>query len=67
MTFLQFSKTLKAERERLGVSQSAAAKICDVHLRTIAAWEGREDGAEPNGSTMDGALFRLRNSEAMAK
>ena len=52
---------LKATRLRLGLTQAAAAAICEVSPRAIWQWEA---GQSTLAVTLEGALARLLAEEA---
>lgn len=62
MTPTEFATALKSERHRLGIRQTDAAKICEVHLRTIAAWE-LADIRTIKPPLMEGVLARLNKAK----
>lgn len=58
---MTFAEELKAERERLGLTQAKTAELLDVSKRSVEQWEA---GAEPLAITREGALARLRRAKA---
>ena len=56
-----FAAKIKAERERLGLTQSQCATLLGVSPRAIWQWE---DGKEPIALTQEGALARLKKAKA---
>lgn len=57
---MTFAHQLKAERERLGLTQARAAKLLEVSKRSIEQWEA---GSEPLVITQEGALARLKKAK----
>ena len=57
----QFAKQLQKARQRLGLSQSQAAKEWDVPLKTLQQWE--QGVALPRGSTLLRLLPLLAKSK----
>lgn len=54
---MSFAAQLKAERQRLGLTQAEAAAILDVGKRTLEHWE--EESRTPLAIAQEGALARL--------
>lgn len=57
---MAFSDQLKAERERLGLTQAEAAALLDVSPRAIWKWE---HGDEPLAVTAEGVIARLKRAK----
>ena len=55
---MKFADQLKAERERLGITQAQAASLIAVPGRTYWEWEAGK--TTPYPITQEGALQRLR-------
>ena len=60
-----FDKQLKAERERLGITQAQAASLISVPDRTYWEWEAGK--TEPYAITQEGALRRLSATKKRPK
>lgn len=58
---MDFAKTLKSERERLGLSQAELASLLDVSKSAVEKWE--YGTKTPIGLTQEGALARLRKTK----
>lgn len=58
---MSFAEQIKAERQRLGLTQTEAAGLLEVSPRAIWQWEA---GKEPITLTKEGALARLRKAKA---
>lgn len=56
-----FGDGLKLHRDRLGITQDDAAKLCRVSLRVWSDWENAK-GGEPSYPTMRGVLTILREA-----
>lgn len=62
---MNFAKAIKAERERLGLTQAECAVILDVSERKLWAWErGR---LEPSKTEQHGVLPILQKSKPRRK
>jgi len=55
---------LKSERQRLGLTQTEAALVCDVSPRTYWQWEA---GKSTLDVALEGALARLRSAKKRPK
>ena len=55
---MSFGGQLKAERQRLGLTQAEAAALIDVSKRALEQWEAGE--RTPLPVTQEGALARLQ-------
>lgn len=55
---MDFSEKLKAERERLGLTQAEAAAALDVSFEAVSKWE--RSLSTPSVITQEGAIARLR-------
>lgn len=55
---MSFAEKLKAERERLGLTQAQAAELIDVPGRTYWEWEAEK--TTPYAITQEGSLGRFR-------
>jgi transcriptional regulator with XRE-family HTH domain len=62
---MSFSDQLKAERERLGLTQAGAASLLDVPARTYWEWEASK--TTPYAVTQEGCLARLRTTKKPRK
>lgn len=62
---MTFSDQLKAERERLGLTQAGAASLLDVPARTYWEWEAAK--TTPYAVTQEGCLARLRTTKKPRK
>ena len=60
-----FAEKLKAERERLGITQAQAASLISVPDRTYWEWEAGK--TTPYEITQEGALRRLRATKKRPK
>lgn len=58
---MTFADQLKAERDRLGITQALAADILSVSKRTYCAWEAGE--VTPHRYMQTGAIRDLRSSD----
>jgi DNA-binding transcriptional regulator YiaG len=58
---MNFAEQLKAERERLGLTQAGAAAFLEVSPRAVWKWE---HGNEPLVVTQEGVLARLKKAKA---
>ena len=56
-----FAAQLKAERQRLGLTQAEAARLLQISPRALWQWE---HGEEPMPVTREGALARLRKTKS---
>lgn len=56
---MTFPEQLKAQRERLGLTQAELASFLDVSSRAVWQWE---QGALPHVLTQEGAIARLSKS-----
>ncbi len=57
---MTFPEQLKAQRERLGLTQSELAAFLDVSSRAVWQWE---QGTLPHVLTQEGALARLTKAK----
>ena len=57
---MTFPEQLKAQRERLGLTQSELAAFLDVSPRAVWQWE---KGTLPHVLTQEGALARLTKAK----
>lgn len=62
---MSFADQLKAERSRLGFTQSKADAVLDTCRGQVAAWESGRN--TPHVLTQEGALARLRNRKTPRK
>jgi transcriptional regulator with XRE-family HTH domain len=58
---MTFAQKLKAERERLGLTQNEAAALCSVSPRAWWRWENGE--GDPLIVTREGVLARLKKTQ----
>jgi len=58
---MTFSALIKAERERLGLTQAGAAELLDVPARTL--WEWEHGKTEPLAVAQEGVIARLKKSK----
>jgi len=58
---MRFSEKLKAECERLGLTQAEAAALLEVSPRAVWKWLHGED---PLAITAEGAIARLKKAKA---
>lgn len=61
---VSFADTIRAERQRIGLTLDQAAEVLDVSRRTVAKWEA---GEEPLSLTQEGAIARLAKMPDKAK
>lgn len=61
---MNFPEQLKAQRERLGLTQSELAAFLEVSPRAVWQWE---KGKIPHILTQEGALARLTKAKARPK
>lgn len=57
---MDFTEKLKAQRERLGLTQAELAALLDVSPRAVWQWE---KGMLPHVLTQEGALARLTKAK----
>ena len=62
---MSFSAQLKAERERLGLTQAQAASLLSTKPRTYWEWENAK--TTPPEIAQEGALVRLSKTKPPAK
>ena len=62
---MTFAEKLKAERERLGITQAQAASLLSVSKSVLAKWEIAD--RTPLPITQEGALARLRTTKKRPK
>jgi DNA-binding XRE family transcriptional regulator len=65
LTRKQFSAALRSHRERLGLTQTQAAKLCEVSSRVWWKWENSDGDSLP--VTMEGVLARLKGAQPKTK
>lgn len=58
---MTFAESLKAQRERLRLTQAEAATLLDVSPRAIWQWE---QGQKPLAVTAEGVIARLKRAKA---